>query len=412
MPFAQPNPALEKYLLDNPDITYEEAVIGLASRGVQVTYDTVRSKASRMRAAGHVVCTKSPPISRKKASSVKGVDKKTVVTFEDAKAKLLSKQADRYEREDTVAEERFQLVLDTVHNAIKPLEFVAGELQPPAAMHSDVCEEEVACLLLSDTHFGKKTRFYNIPVALERVEYVFTKFMGLIDYHRRSGIPVNKAVVFLTGDLVDGALIYPSQGAHLDTHVVNQIFKTAPHMVEQFTRLAAHVAEIEVYAVPGNHGRTHKMNHEHANWDTVYVEVLRGVTANIPNLKWFVEYGWNQTADIAGVKILQYHGHQIKMTLNLPWYGVTTRLSRWGSSKALHDFDIAVQGHFHTSSRLQWNNVKVFLNGTTVAGDEFALEHLGLESSESQWVFFVHPKHRVTAQYEVNVASIGREAVE
>jgi hypothetical protein len=57
--------------------------------------------------------------------------------------------------------------------------------------------------------------------------------------------------------------------------------------------------------------------------------------------------------------------------------------------------------HFHSSSHLRWNGKIIKVNGTQASGDEFAIEKIGLESSECQWFFGVSDK-RITWNYEID----------
>ena len=144
-----------------------------------------------------------------------------------------------------------------------------------------------------------------------------------------------------------------------------------------------------------------KHAHEDANYDRIFYKVLEIATAKIPNVHWSILEGWHALTKVLNTKFLLIHGHQIRMTLNLPWYGITTRVSRWAATEGVHDFDVVCMGHFHTSSAIRWSQKRIFTNGTFVDGDEFALENLGLESSQSQWLFGIHPKRGTTWDYEI-----------
>lgn len=319
-----------------------------------------------------------------------------------AKESALKQQTESSKRAEALAQARHELLVETVRDAVTPLKFKAPQNVRPYTGSGKPGTEEAACLLLSDTHIGKKTDRYNIEIAMARVRRVFEALFEIVAIHRRA-YPINELHVFMAGDIVDGEMIYPTHQYHVDGHMVKQIFSGVPTLVEMLAACGAMFRDVHVHCIRGNHGRGgSKMAHEESNWDNITYLVLQTATQHLKNVHWDVPLGWKQIVDVKGKKVLHYHGHQIKMTLNLPWYGITTRVARWASTEQLNDFDIAVQGHFHSSSLLQWNNKTVFTNGTTVDGDEFALEFLGLESSQSQWCFGIHPRRGLTWSYQLS----------
>lgn len=266
----------------------------------------------------------------------------------------------------------------------------------------DPSHEETAVLVLSDIHLGKKTDRYSTEEALRSFEHVVDKFIDIVRLHRNA-YPIRKAVIMWTGDIVDGEGIYPTHAHHVDHHVVDQIFLSIPRIMARLKVLDAEFDSVEHRFVDGNHGRVSKTAHERANFDRIFAMAVSVAGENLTRSKFFIADKWYSVFNVYDTRILQYHGHQIKMHLNLPWYGITTRLSRWATTKEVEDFDIAVQGHFHTSSILSWNSKTIITNGTMVDNDQFALEFIGLESSRSQRAFGVSPDRGLTWTYEITL---------
>jgi predicted phosphodiesterase len=175
-------------------------------------------------------------------------------------------------------------------------------------------------------------------------------------------------------------------------------------VVPQVLRFVEAGYKVHNHFVRGNHGRVSKFHHEVTNWDYIYGLTMQTMLKNVPNMTFNVTPNWHQVVNVQGNRILQWHGHQIKMHLNLPWYSLTARISRWAICEDLEDFDISVSGHFHSSSLLNWNEKKLFTNGTMVSGDQFALEFIGLAASECQHLFGVNKKG-ITWRYEVSFES-------
>ena len=314
-----------------------------------------------------------------------------------AKVRAIAAQersAEKKQISDTV---KFTMLCDTMTEAITPLDFVQQKVKIPKSKGT---KAEEAVLLLSDFHFGKKTPTYDLDTALQRFSSIFEAVYKIVTLHRNS-YPIKKLWVMWLGDIVDGETIFPTQPHHIDNSVVNQIFSTAKPITSELANAANFFEEVEHVCVPGNHGRGSKYMNEVSNFDRIFYKVLEIASANIPNMKWSIPNDWYAKAKVLNTEFLLVHGHQIKMIMNLPWYGITTRTSRWGLTEKVGGFDIICMGHFHTGSKLAWNKKTVFTNGTMVSGDEFALEVMGLESTESQWFLGIHPERGNTWCYEL-----------
>ena len=388
------NQEVTDILINNYKLSYSE-LANLTGK----SSDSVRKKIKKLERAGLIeVIDRSRGENRSTTLVGAPVEKSAEDRLTEAKLKLLEQQVSKIDREELLSEAKFNLLIESLEGAIKPLKF---EVKAPFKSHViEDTDEEVAVLVLSDLHFGKKTSYYNTTIALERFNKTIDNFIKVVMQQKKS-IPINKICLLLTGDIVDGENIFPTHNHHIDSPVLSQVFDTAPVFVERIAELASMFEEVSIHCVRGNHGRVSKHNHEDTNFDLFYYKVLEIALRDVENVKFNVCRGWSHIVEVNGVKILQYHGHQIKMTLNLPWYGITTRVSRWASTEKLADFDVAIQGHFHAASILRWNNKLIITNGTIVDGDDFALEFLGLESSQSQWCFGTHPSKKVTWTYQI-----------
>jgi hypothetical protein len=89
------------------------------------------------------------------------------------------------------------------------------------------------------------------------------------------------------------------------------------------------------------------------------------------------------------------------MFMNIPYYGITTRMMRLMG--IVGQFDYMCLGHFHTPSNLSWGNAEIFVNGCFVTDDQWVLQNLGMPSLAKQVMFFVHPKQGVSARYLVKL---------
>lgn len=290
----------------------------------------------------------------------------------------------------------YEMLTDAIADAVRPIEWTQPEFKPPKIQGSP----EEAVLMLSDWHFGERTESYNMETARARMEILAQKVMAIAGLHRKA-YPVPKLNIFFLGDIVDGSNIYPTQPHHIETHAVSQVFDNQKAISDALCNFATFFNEVECWCVRGNHGRISKFAHEGENWDVVMYKTLEAATQYIPNIKWNITQDWKQIAQVQNTRFLLMHGDQIKMHMNIPWYGITNRASRLATTRTLSDFDAICMGHFHTDGFMSWNDKRIISNGTAVDGDQFPLEKLGMESAQFQQFFGVS-KRRITWHYPLD----------
>lgn len=352
----------------------------------KLTRDAVRCRWNRMRRKDGII--DSNPLK----------DELTREARVENRKNQLQERADRAIEEQREHEEAItQIIADAIRDGLSIADIKPYEVDPNRDYSIKGNNREEGFLMLSDLHFGKKTHRYNLEVAKERLHRVLDAVIKLGKRHELEVLNIA-----LLGDIVDGESIYPSHPHHIDASALSQIFASVEAFVPRLRELAKHFKKVRIFTVPGNHGRVSKHYNEKTNFDSLFAMTLDFATRDIPNLDFHMNYDWKYTHTINGVKFLMFHGHQIKMTLNLPHYGITTRISRWASTENLGGFDVAVHGHFHSAISQKWNNVHIFSNGTIVDGDEFALEFVGLEATQTQWFYGIHPEHKVTFRYELS----------
>jgi len=290
------------------------------------------------------------------------------------------------------------MVLDTIADNIRPIDFKQPKFKQPVVSG----DPEQAILQLSDWHFGKKNPSYNMEIARGRFDMVVDKVMSISSLHRKA-YPVDVLHIFMIGDMVDGSSIYPTQAHHIEANAVRQVFDNVEHIAGRLCDLATFYERVDINCVRGNHGRVSKFAHENENWDIVFYLALKAATANIPNIRWDISDDWYLLVPVENTNFLLMHGDQIKMHMNIPWYGMTQRVSRLATTKQLSDFHALCTGHFHSRADIAWNDKRIIANGTAVTGDEFALEKLGLESTQMQHFYGVSAKRprRTTWHYSL-----------
>jgi len=264
-------------------------------------------------------------------------------------------------------------------------------------------DEEVAVLVIGDLQIGHKTPTTTMRIIANRMQRLTAKFIKIVRHHRKM-YPVKRLEIFLLGDLIQSEDIGFKVGLdELEDVLMGQMFKGAIPILEQMlVDLSPHFDQIDVRTVSGNHGRLDRFHADTTNWDTIIYKILETRTGDFVN--WHIEgHKFWQKVKIWRKTFLVVHGDQIRMWMNIPWYGITQRLMRWQGSLPGDKFHYMVMGHFHVISNFVWNDVQVFVNGCFVSDDQWVLKQIGMQSSTSQWAFGVHPRQGVTWRYQIGL---------
>lgn len=344
-----------------------------------------------------------------------------------AQARHWEKVAARYEKQltnrDWLRDEVASLV-----SVLKPV--------PIAPMRSDgKMHEQVGVLLYSDAHFGLEVPpgqlgvfgEYNSDMAEARTIHTFRTFAHLC--HMRP-FPVNKVKVYLLGDNVENINMRPAQAKQTDAHVVKQTIRFANVGAHALRLLCEEFAEVEVEAVPGNHGRTTKKagdNLPDETFDHLAYYMIQLALKDQANFKINIHEAWYFIDQIFSWKFLGLHGEDVLSWAGIPFYGIERAVKNYYmmlgmvTKESLRNMDptasLAVDqvlslldlpdyvtiGHFHNP--MIWNimGVEVLANGTLAGVSLYGAKKLRRLSKPSQQVFWVHPEHGVSERCPVNL---------
>jgi len=261
---------------------------------------------------------------------------------------------------------------------------------------------ETQVLLIGDVHDGEITPSYNHDVCRARFAELFRRTM-LINRLHRNLYPVNDLAIFLLGDMVHGE--NPHQGAKVESihcGAMSQVYDyLLPELAGLFLSFRQEFATVKVYGVPGNHGRVAKEAPETSNWDNMLYRALAakawpdGVEIHPPR-------DFCQIVTIQGQRFFLFHGDQTRMANGIPWFGLSRKVISWYITYG--GFEYACCGHFHRDDFLRISAMtKLFVNGSFVSDDPFALKVMGTSSIPCQWTFGVHAKHGVTWAYSLTL---------
>lgn len=255
--------------------------------------------------------------------------------------------------------------------------------------------EYIPILHLSDLQIGKTTPTYNVAVARERMYQIGVQTIDHIEKLRATA-KVERVIVLLGGDVIEGEEIFPHQAHLIDAPLIDQAVRTGPEMIARMIlHLLEYVRYVDVYSVPGNHGRSSatKRGHPATNWDTVTSETIKYMLVGpefnqrkelADRLKFYVTDDFYQVIRLWGWGVLAVHGHQIKGGFGgFPFYGVGKKVAGWADSINV-PWDYLMFGHFHTYGELTINSRVWMCNGSSESDNEFARECIASQNTAVQ----------------------------
>ncbi len=308
--------------------------------------------------------------------------------------------------------DRTESILEAVHTAVG--DGIAGlEIPPIEPYKADRRRkgDEIAIINFGDWQLGKETETYNSEVCEERIQRFCEKAEKIVDIQRQAH-PVNKAVIFLLGDMIEGELIFPGQAHEIDSSLYRQITIDGPRILSSAVRWASsRFKEVEIYAVPGNHGylggRSRREMMKESNGDRMLYQIVSQLTKDLDNVTWNIAEDWYLMAELGpAVKFMLLHGQQVKGWAGIPWYGWTKKVLGWASMNILwpdFDFNYVAAGHFHVPTRMYINGRTVWINASTESHNPYALEQLAAAGEPAQWLLFARPDKGITSEWLVQL---------
>lgn len=243
------------------------------------------------------------------------------------------------------------------------------------------------CLVLSDLHFGKHTKWFDMAEATKRLlsipDQLKTKTDKLQD--------LDEVVVILAGDLVEGEDIYPTQNNHIECSAIEQTQVCAESTWEMILKLRNYFPDalIRVETVPGNHGRVSKTANEKTNWDNVVYMILSMIAKKHNDDKIIMNCNFDTFRTFMvkdKVGMANHHGVKHTGTSNM-----REKVAGWITGK---QFDFMVHGHWHEWHVGNWLGRFVMCNGCMCGPDDLA-EQMGKEDTARQGYFFVTPEEPI-----------------
>lgn len=270
--------------------------------------------------------------------------------------------------------------------------------------------------LWSDWHYGEVVRKeevggvnrFNAAIAARRIEDLTNKTIELCFHHMGDAtLDYPGIVVCLGGDMISGDI-------HEELAVTND--RTPYQAVNDLTdliaaallKLADAFGRVYVPGVVGNHGRgTHKPRMKgrvHTSFEWNIYKNLERFFSKDQRFSFYVAEETDAYFSVYGHRFLLTHGDSLGVKGGDGIIGALGPIMRGaikvGRSEAQigRDFDTILMGHWHQYITLPG----LVVNGTLKGYDEFARLALRAPYSRpSQALWFVHPKHGITAQWPI-----------
>jgi hypothetical protein len=238
--------------------------------------------------------------------------------------------------------------------AIKRLAKVRPQ-SPIKARHGIRKSEATAIAVMSDVHYGEQftkeqtngVSEYNTTICRIRCAKFFERIVRLTNKERQD-IPVDELVLFLGGDLIDGAL-------HLDTIMANEISEPIKQAAAMQSIIEAGILliikegnfkKITVVCCDGNHGRITTKQHHHSRAGNALEHYMYyNLAMRFEEISWYVGDSMLKYVPIYDSVIRFMHGDRISFGgVNGFYTYLHRKLYEWDTAVRA---DFTVLGHLH-----------------------------------------------------------------
>lgn len=346
-----------------------------------------------------------------------GQKKTTEDLLRDAEAIIRDKNREMNElRKKVVALEKSddtaRKIRETIHR------IAAYDPDPPEWLIRAKAGSERGCpmTIWSDWHYGERVfksqvggvNEYNMNIAAKRVERLATTTCDLALHHMgKATIKYPGMVVCLAGDMLGGD-IHEELAKTNDRTTQQSINDLTDLIAAGLETMATTFGKLFVPCVVGNHGRsTKKMqmkdrvftSHE---WN-VYCNLARHFKTS-KHVQFYIPEEADAHFRVYGTRYLLTHGDSLGVKGGDGIIGALGPIMRGAlkthrsESQIDQEFDMMLIGHWHQALWLP----TVIVNNALKGYDEYAkLQLRAPYSRPSQMLWFDHPKHGITARWEV-----------
>lgn len=335
--------------------------------------------------------------------------------FEDEKQRIIEETIANQERLIKREKARTDIIVENIKSSIYrlPKPKIDRLIYTPSS-NPEYTPEHVG-LMLSDSHIGASYTMadtgglgeYNLEIFKERVKKLKHGVIEIIERHKHI-YETPHLHVFCLGDIVAGMNNAGEWSpVYINLSIYDQMLEGMAALRDLLVCWSQVFPKITFYGVIGNHGRVSPRGEEKVstNWDRIVYDFLKVSLENYTNITWKIPQTWWMQEKIQNHSFYLSHGDGIRGNMGIPYYGVersagkiTGMLSRKGEAP-----DYSLIGHFHSSSEINTNFGKVFINGGWLGGDMYSLRDLQKCDRPEQKIFGIHPKKGITWTYNIHL---------
>lgn len=304
----------------------------------------------------------------------------------EAELRDLRRRVRATHKDDVEFERVLSVLRDTVEAA--PVRYEPSEYDSRGGKPHEMA------LLLSDLHAGEivspqsinHMNSYDWQTCVDRMDHIRT---SLLSYRDNRPYGIDTLHLWMLGDMVSGK-------GHAELRETNefppaeQAYRVGMLLGQWVESLIPEFPKINVYCVPGNHGRVpdkpaSKMVHDSFDWiaymimDTYLTNHKEAILGDFE-----VSRGAELVVPIAGRQVLLFHGDGIRSTMpGVPWGGVTRRVNEKRKQYAQFGVQLGgfALGHFHQANAVSG---PIWMNGSVKGADEYSLKNFGSSDAPEQ----------------------------
>jgi len=297
-------------------------------------------------------------------------------TLKDDRKALKERELGRYNERNYREALRYIEELEMQVNAIEKLKS-NRRTHKIRAYKSRGTDEATVVACLSDVHIGATVRpeqvqglnQYNMEISRQRVDEFFSKIVKLTKKERQD-VHISELVLFLGGDIIDGAL-------HLDTIMANDVSEpmmqavAAQNWIESgLLHLEPHFERITIVCKDGNHSRiTQKQRHATRNGNSLEWAMYQNLAKRHPEFEWVIEDSYLTYYTVYDEVLRVHHGDAIRYMGGVGGLEVPMKRAyyQWNMTEPA---TINIMGHYH-SYMPGYNTV----NGSLIGYNAYAAQN-------------------------------------
>jgi hypothetical protein len=255
--------------------------------------------------------------------------------------------------------------------------------------------------MLSDLHYGKKTKIVNLAVLRSRLQAFRDVFLFELESKEKVGYQVEKIIVAMIGDLIESFSMHGLESA-MSSEFGNaeQIQSAITSLYEDFLLPIALLGKpVHCPCISGNHDRTerektfNKPGKSYVSW--IIYNTLKELckAAKLTNVTFDIPEESFTTVTVYGSVVLYEHGDKLKKPDKISMETkIINRQKQLG--KTIH---MARFGHWH--EYICVDRGRAIVNESLPGPDSYSVEN-GYTSSPGQVInFYIETKNRPTSFY-------------